>query len=1103
MTTPSFAGMRAWLNASLANRITAVTTAISAAVVIVVAGASFTVIQHLLGQRDTDAVRYLTINAQQHFERRLSLLIEHARQLSESSFVRNALTDTHGRSLYLEPMFDEAIDADPAVLAIALNDHNGARITSIGTWPGPDAAPNPLLREVAEQGLPRVTASGALGEHRFEVGFPVLYPPTGTIEGALSVSIDVDRVFAETFGALPAEFESRLHVVTDTPSAAASAGVSSGNRLEFLLRLSGAGAHLPELQAFGARVVATRVGTYTQIAWLGGSLLLLSLIIILAVRAASVMATARLLEPIRELRDAAARIASGGIAEASLLPTTHNDEIGVLTAGFNAMIRRVRAAQNDLEMRVRLRTVELARTQRNLARILDSMQEVVYSASLNQDFTHYVSPAYSTLSGQDTDPVTSALRRLRDAVHPDDRLIVENLAAHLRDHTTGDARYRIVRPDGSEAWLHERVRRLRGSRDEPEQLFGVINDITKAVAEESYREHSEARLLLKDRALHAATNGICILEVRPDGSIMLESANPAFERICHADRHDISADPLRFLDHATADGDRSAAVLEAIRHGKPAQALLCLRCSDGIVAWIEASIAPLRDHTPAAGFHVVCVFNDVTQRRSQEEWLRIQNRAIESSANGMVISDMCADGEPILYANPAFERITGYSRSEVIGRNCRFLQGPETSSRDLRTIRNAIGRQSACTVEIRNYRKDGSAFWNELSLSPVRAPDSTQVTHYIGILNDITDRRETEDKLVAAFSRLDALFTLSPDGFASFDAAGVLTFVNPAFERMFGLPAGDAAGLTSQALDERLRACCDPATPFPLTDLNDPEPATLHVQRPTVRILKRTVRTSHSDEARALVYFRDVTHETEVDRLKSEFLSTAAHELRTPLASIMGFSELLLTRDYPPERVKDLLSTINRQSHQLTGLLNELLDLARIEARQGKDFVFTHIDLNEVVRNTTAAFFPPGGRAPATLRLAATPCMVMVDPSKTQQALTNLLSNAFKYSPDGGEVEVEVCAATTDAPNVCVRITDHGMGMTPQDAAQAFDRFFRADKSGRIPGTGLGLALVKEIIELQNGRIELDSEAGRGTTIRIWLPSAPLAAHSPEDPPPA
>jgi PAS domain S-box-containing protein len=134
--------------------------------------------------------------------------------------------------------------------------------------------------------------------------------------------------------------------------------------------------------------------------------------------------------------------------------------------------------------------------------------------------------------------------------------------------------------------------------------------------------------------------------------------------------------------------------------------------------------------------------------------LALKDRALAIAAEGITIADMRATGQPLIYVNSGFERLTGYSTAEVVGRNCRFLQGPESSPDAVQTIRDAIKGQRECVVEILNYRKDGSRFWNRLSITPVR-DDAGNLTHYIGVQSDVTARRVAEEGLREATRKLE------------------------------------------------------------------------------------------------------------------------------------------------------------------------------------------------------------------------------------------------------------------------------------------------------------------------------------------------------------
>jgi signal transduction histidine kinase len=239
-----------------------------------------------------------------------------------------------------------------------------------------------------------------------------------------------------------------------------------------------------------------------------------------------------------------------------------------------------------------------------------------------------------------------------------------------------------------------------------------------------------------------------------------------------------------------------------------------------------------------------------------------------------------------------------------------------------------------------------------------------------------------------------------------------------------------------------------------------------------------------------------------VDRLKSEFLSTAAHELRTPMASIYGFTELLMQQDFDSKDQGEFLATIFKQSELMVSIINELLDLARIEARRGKDFIIRRIDACTLIRGIIARQKTPDGRSPPHTGPCALPCWILADESKLTQAVSNVLSNAYKYSPAGSRIDIEfVQPEPADALRLLgIRIADHGIGMSPEQLAQVCDRFYRADTSGQVPGTGLGMSIVAEIMQFLHGRLDIESRQGEGSRITLWVPIAPLLPEDPENP---
>ena len=245
--------------------------------------------------------------------------------------------------------------------------------------------------------------------------------------------------------------------------------------------------------------------------------------------------------------------------------------------------------------------------------------------------------------------------------------------------------------------------------------------------------------------------------------------------------------------------------------------------------------------------------------------------------------------------------------------------------------------------------------------------------------------------------------------------------------------------------------------------------------------------------ARALETRRAVLAERQLlqaqDQLKSEFLATAAHELRTPMTSIYGFTELLVTReDLPAEQQRALLLRIHRQCESLMAVTTDLLDLAHLEARGARDLQCQPLCLTELVKAMLRDFNPANGReAPQCQPPHHAALPVQADPVKLRQVLGNLLSNAYKYSPDGGPVTVSLLHDPVRG-RALLQVSDQGIGMTPEQRARVTEKFYRADRSGHIPGTGLGLAIVKELVGLMGGELLIHSRFGQGTEVQVSLP---------------
>ena len=362
--------------------------------------------------------------------------------------------------------------------------------------------------------------------------------------------------------------------------------------------------------------------------------------------------------------------------------------------------------------------------------------------------------------------------------------------------------------------------------------------------------------------------------------------------------------------------------------------------------------------------------------------------------------------------------------------------------------------------------------------------------HQIVLTDGIQTRQAQVKQLAAQNDKLGAIFANSPDGLLTFNRAGKIAFTNQAFLRMTGLREDEVLGQDDLGLDAKLRELALDGGDFAgLAASFGPNRQSLTLKGQPPRVLAISGRPTTASSVSSVLYISDETRQHELDRMKTEFLTLAAHELRTPMASIYGFVELLIHREFSDAKRADMLNRIHRQSKLMINILNELLDLARIEARGASEFKFETLDLAELVSHVLSDYLPPQGREQPLFEPTAQVMPVNVDRQKMQQVLLNTLSNAYKYSPGGEPVSLRLLVDEPEDGRIHygVEIRDRGIGLTPAHLARMGERFFRADASGHIPGTGLGVSIVRELLELMGGRLQIESELGQGTCVSLWL----------------
>ena len=524
---------------------------------------------------------------------------------------------------------------------------------------------------------------------------------------------------------------------------------------------------------------------------------------------------------------------------------------------------------------------------------------------------------------------------------------------------------------------------------------------------------------------------------------------------------------------------------------------------DGTRGMIRVSSSPVRDEEGSivAG---VAVFFDFTEHKRAEEELRNSERrfraTFEQAAVG--IAHSAPDGR-WLRVNQKLCDIVGYSREELLGCTLQDITHPDDLEANLEQIRRLLaGEVETFSIEKRYIRKDGSTVWVNVTVSLVREP-SGEPEYLIAVIEDITERKRVEAEVLRLNEELeervrertaqleeksiilDTVLDNLAEGVLLVNMRGRVLFANPIACTLLGIGCEKLPiKLTDLWRDSnRWRGFNLPDAVACCTKEQECIEVMVSSGGTFVRVNLRPLPPFGSMQGGALVVMQDLSAERRLEANQQRFLADAAHELKTPLATIMGAAELLLSEEEPPEVQRRFLQHIASEARRMQRLSDTLLRLART----GWDFREPQIQDQEldVVQTAVERMEPLAEKAGIALLLEDQEGCARVDPTWLEQALLILISNAIKYSDPGGRVRVYVDGST-------IIVEDEGAGIKETDLPHVFERFYRGG-DGR-EGSGLGLPLCKDLIERMGGNISISSQEGAGTTVRIKLPEAERAS---------
>jgi PAS domain S-box-containing protein len=695
---------------------------------------------------------------------------------------------------------------------------------------------------------------------------------------------------------------------------------------------------------------------------------------------------------------------------------------------------------------------------------------------------------------------------------------------------------RMLRPDGSLFWAHWTATAepgagldiRRGPDDERHQrarpaLRIVASDISAS-------KQAEAALRASEEFTRAVADNVPGMLAFWDRDLRCRFANGHFQEWFGLTTTQMKGIRIQDLQGETLFAQNEPFMRAALQ-GAPQQFERQLTKPGGQIGHTWAQYVPHRVDGEVQGFFALVT--DITVLRDSQTRQRVKAAALKAVSQGVMIT---GPDRHIISTNDAFTAITGYSEAEVLGLNVAFMQGPGTDANAVARIREALRNHIEFSGEILNYRKDGGSFWNELTISPV-VDETGELSHFVGVTRDITERKRVQEALARSAELLDGTGELAGVGGweidlktmkqswtrQTFRIAEVEPLVEPALEAGIQIFAPEAQPVIAAAV----QAAIETGTPYDLelplitakgrqrwvrtqgfAELHDGKATrlfgTIHdITTDRQRALELDQHRHHleelvSERTADLVTARELADAA--NRAKSAFLANMSHEIRTPMNAIMGLN-FLLRRDGPSPEQRARLERIDSASQHLLAIINDVLDLSKIEAGQMRleSTGFDLLALFDEVRSIIAESAFQKGLALIT-DCAQVPGWLQGDPTRLRQGLLNLATNAVKFT-EHGQVVLRAELLDSKGGSLLLRfaVQDTGIGVSAEQQARLFQAFEQGDSSisRKFGGTGLGLAITLRLAQMMGGQAGVDSLPEGGSNFWFTARLQPGSGASP------
>lgn len=497
---------------------------------------------------------------------------------------------------------------------------------------------------------------------------------------------------------------------------------------------------------------------------------------------------------------------------------------------------------------------------------------------------------------------------------------------------------------------------------------------------------------------------------------------------------------------------------------------------------------------------LVGVGHDITRQRQTDQKLIQLSKGIEQSPASIIITDTKGNIE---YTNPKLTEITRYTFEEIVGKNPRIFQSGYTTEEEYHILWKTITEGNEYRNEIQNRKRNGELFWESVLISPIRN-ESGEIVNYLAIKEDITERKKADLEI----QKLSVAIEQNPASVIITNTEGIIEYVNKKFVTVSGYSRKELIGKVVRILKAG-HTTEDVFIEIWNKLFAGQEWRGEHQNRTKKRekywesVLISPIRNKEGKTTNFIILSEDISERKkmekdlimakekaeESDRLKSAFLANMSHEIRTPLNSILGFSDLLTESELDPLMRSEFADLINSSGNNLLAIINDVLDISKIEAGQ---IVLNEVPViaQKVISDIQKEYSYKANTRNIELRLAKNlqerDIILVSDEMRIKQVLINFVGNALKFTEKG---YIEIGVKLTNQ-TIQFHVKDTGIGIAKEFHEKVFDRFRQVEASPtrKYGGNGLGLAITKNLAELLGGKIWLESEPEKGSTFYFALP---------------